>query len=114
MKRVHPRPSRTITLVALAIVTSVIGIRLHGDDDNNDKNAVAANALAKIAMGLQTFRFDTFGDDAFWSGTLKLHQAIKGMSLGGVGLGLSPNSAVNLDSPATTLTLLKDYISGLT
>ena len=85
----------------------------------------------KIAEGRKTFRFDTFGDEAFWGDTLKLHQAIAGSKLGGVGAGVSPKTAlavglkvdaealprtlvqqiqsggVNLDDPATTLALLK-------
>jgi hypothetical protein len=28
-------------------------------------------------LGRQIFRFDTFGDQAFWGYTLKLHQAIE-------------------------------------
>ena len=92
---------------------------------------VAERALDQIQEGQQTFRFDTFGDEAFWGDTLKLHQAIEGAALGGVGSGVSPNQAlavglkvdvdalpgslqsdlrhgrVNLDDPATTLALLK-------
>ena len=89
------------------------------------------NALRMLEEGKQTFRFDTFGDEAFWGDTLKLHQAIAGSKLGGVGDGVSPKTAlavglkvdmdalpkdlvknlkagkVNLDDPATTLALLK-------
>jgi hypothetical protein len=92
---------------------------------------IVANANELIEEGRDTFRFDTLGDEAFWGGTLQLHQAIKGASLGGVGAGLSPRTAlslglkvdvdalpqpliaslqqgkVNLDDPATTVTLLK-------
>ena len=50
----------------------------------------------KFAKGLQIFRFDTFGDEAFWGGTLNLHQAIEGMALGGVGLGVSPKTAFSV------------------
>src|SRR3954471_11616070 len=81
--------------------------------------------------GRQIFRFDTFGDEAFWGGTLRLHQAIAGEKNGGVGPGVSPKTAlavglkvdaealpaalvaqikagkVNLDDPATTVALLK-------
>jgi len=81
--------------------------------------------------GKHTFRFDTFGDEAFWSEALQLHQAIEGERFGGVGPGVSPTTAlavglkvdldalpaslvnqlkkgrVNLDDPATTLALLK-------
>jgi hypothetical protein len=84
-----------------------------------------------IQEGRNTFRFDTFGDEAFWGGQLRLHQAIAGAANGGVGPGLSPEAAlalglkvdvdalppdlvlaikagkVNLKDPATTLALLK-------
>ena len=95
------------------------------------RDAVQRNAIQLIEEGRQTFRFDTFGDEDFWGGTLKLHQAIEGAKLGGVGPGVSPKTAlvvglkvdvdalpanllsalnhgqVNLDDPATTLALLK-------
>jgi hypothetical protein len=85
----------------------------------------------KLAEGRATFRFDTFGDEAYWGDTLKLHQAIEGQANGGVGAGVSPKNAlavglkvdaaalpvdvvagiaggkVSLDDPATTLALLK-------
>lgn len=84
-----------------------------------------------IAQGRQIFRFDTFGDEAFWGDTLKLHQGIEGAANGGVGPGVSPRTAlsvglkvdmdalpasvvnavkagqVNLDDPKTTLALLQ-------
>src|SRR4051794_1230890 len=84
-----------------------------------------------INDGRQIFRYDTFGDEAFWGDTLKLHQAIAGSNHGGVGPGVSPKTAlavglkvdadalppavvagvksgaVNLDDPATTLALLQ-------
>jgi hypothetical protein len=55
-----------------------------------------ANAEKLIQEGRHTFRFDTFGDEAFWGDTLKLHQAVEGASFGGVGLGLSPKNALAL------------------
>jgi hypothetical protein len=88
-------------------------------------------AQLTLADGMRTFRFDTFGDEDFWGGTLKLHRAIKGEQFGGVGQGLSPRAAlevglkvdvdalpdnvvdglkngqVNLDDPAVTLDLLR-------
>src|SRR5215217_667517 len=47
-----------------------------------------------IAEGRQIFRFDTFGDEDFWGGQLRLHQAIEGEQLGGVGPGVSPATAL--------------------
>jgi len=94
-------------------------------------NSVELNALAKVAQGRQIFRYDTFGDESFWGDTLKLHQAIEGANLGGVGPGVSPSTAlavglkvdvdalpeslkkqlaagkVDLNAPATTLALLQ-------
>src|SRR5579864_4795417 len=88
-------------------------------------------AQEMLTQGKQIFRFDTFGDEAFWGDTLHLHQAIAGEKLGGVGPGVSPKTAlsvglkvdadalptslveqikagkVNMDDPATTLALLK-------
>lgn len=89
------------------------------------------NSKQMVQTGRRTFRFDTFGDEAFWGDTLHLHQAIEGARFGGVGPGVSPRTAlavglkvdvdslpstlvtqlkkgqVNLDDPAVTLALLK-------
>ncbi len=56
--------------------------------------AIRRNAERMIEQGRRIFRFDTFGDEAFWGGTLKLHQAIEGARLGGVGPGVSPATAL--------------------
>ena len=99
---------------------------------------IGVNAQQMIDDGRQTFRFDTFGDEAFWGDMLKLHQAIEGAALGGVGPGLTPTAAlglglkvdmdaipkrlekdiekgrVDLNAPATTLALLKlDAVIGV-
>ncbi len=51
------------------------------------------NAERMMKEGQEIFRFDTFGDEVFWCGTLRLHQAIEGAKLGGVGPGVSPATA---------------------
>ena len=92
---------------------------------------ITANANQLLENGRQVFRFNTFGDEKFWGDSLQLHKAISGANLGGVGAGISPNTAlnlglkvdvdalpqqlqqdirrgrVNLDDPATTLALLR-------
>ena len=57
---------------------------------------ILTNANTFLDEGRETFRFDTFGDEAFWGGALQLHQAIKGTNHGGVGPGISPGTALNL------------------
>ncbi len=52
------------------------------------------NAARMMDEGRETFRFDTFGSEAFWGDTLRLHEAILGEELGGVGPGVSPNTAL--------------------
>ena len=39
-------------------------------------DAISHNAQQMLAEGKQTFRFDTFGSEAFWGDTLKLHEAV--------------------------------------
>src|SRR5689334_16995973 len=57
---------------------------------------ITTNAGQFLTTGRETFRFDTFGDEAFWGGSLKLHEAIEGANLGGVGPGISPSTAIGL------------------
>ncbi len=49
-----------------------------------------------LARGRRIFRFDTFGDQAFWGGALQLHRAIAGRKNGGVGRGVSPKTALSV------------------
>ncbi len=57
---------------------------------------IVSNANELLEDGRQVFRFNTFGDEKFWGDTLQLHKAIEGANLGGVGQGISPNTALNL------------------
>lgn len=92
---------------------------------------VTSDAQRAIRQGRQIFRFDTFGDEAFWGDAIHLHQAIQGERFGGVGPGVGPRAALgiglkvdadalpsrladrirrgrlDLDDPANTLALLK-------
>ena len=72
-----------------------------------------AHALQAVAKGRQIFRFDTFGDQAFWGDTLKLHQTIKGSPFGGIGAGLSPKSALSLGLKVDVDALPGNAIAGL-
>jgi hypothetical protein len=133
----------TRLVIALALVALVVGAggtalsqrregqRAGAPQDTSRTAVPERDALQMIQEGRQTFRFDTFGDEAFWGDALQLHKAIAGKKLGGVGPGVSPQTAlavglkvdqdalpadlvqrlkrkqVDLGDPATTLALLK-------
>jgi hypothetical protein len=107
--------------------------RTDGFDSRIDRNA-----QQMLEQGRQIFRYDTFGDEVYWTDTLKLQRALEGEKLGGVGPGVSPKTAlavglkvdmdalpadlvekvkkgeVNLDDPATTVALIKlDAVLGV-
>src|SRR5262249_37227138 len=107
MEHAIRRPARNlsvvIALLATAAVVLVLGNRGQAPAPNNAKEKlrnfdaqIGANANELITEARTAFRFDTFGDEAFWGGALQLHQAIKGASLGGVGPGISPSTALTL------------------
>ena len=126
---------RSFLIVAIAVFLIAVIVAVTRSSpvgaQSTHQNPVIANAAQKLQAGEQTFRFDTFGDEAFWGETLKLHQAIEGAKLGGVGPGVSPATAlavglkvdvdalpsnlvqqiekgkVNLNDPAVTLALLQ-------
>ncbi|HEX5209398.1 MAG TPA: hypothetical protein VFW10_16605 [Steroidobacteraceae bacterium] len=136
------RPRKALTVMAVSTLALAAGwsahLRAQAADDSHDSgiaqtfNArVRNNVMDAFKHGRRTFRFDTFGDEAFWGGKLQLHRAIEGEKFGGVGPGISPATAlrlglkvdvdalpgsvvaglragqVNLNDPATTLLLLK-------
>ena len=70
---------------ALACATVILISSLPGRLSAQAQTGDATDTVALLASGKQTFRFDTFGDEDFWGGVLKLHQVIAGSKLGGVG-----------------------------
>jgi len=89
-----------------------------------------AGQQALAAQGQQVFRFDTFGDEAFWTDKLKMNevisQAVDPVTALSVGLKVDAdalpaavvagiqNGTVDLTSPATTVALLKlDAVVGV-
>jgi mono/diheme cytochrome c family protein len=78
---------------------------------------------ALITQGRTIFRFDTYGDETFWTDTLRMHEVIRtsvspatALAVGlNVDVDALPNAvqdairsgAVDLNDPATTVTLLK-------
>ena len=67
------------------------------DPAQNEAGRRCAMALRPLfEQGKAIFRFDTFGDEDYWGGTLALHKAIEGAALGGVGPGVSPKTALTV------------------
>ena len=98
--------------------------------DFNAFETVGSMSPATIAAGKEIFRFDTFGDETFWTDTLRMHEVIA--------TSVSPNTAlqvglkvdadalpaaikagildgsIKLDLPGTTVALLKlDAVVGV-
>ena len=117
--------SKKLFVIVLMITSIGLGqcTRHIPDDEETDP--------ALISDGRQVFRFDSFGDEEWWSGTLHIDKAIAGKKNGGFGPGVSPKTAlavglkvdaealpadvvagiqsgaISLDDPANTITLLK-------
>ena len=123
-----------VFFASFLFVTLGVGRGRQSSDDS-----VAQNSVRMVDEGRRIFRHDTFGDEAFWGGTLQLHRAIAGERFGGVGPGVSPTTAlsvglkvdaeallpetidaikeghVNLNDPAVTLALLdRNAVVGVT
>jgi hypothetical protein len=101
-----------------------------GATDHPASTSVEAHTLRQLREGRETFRYATFGDEAFWGDTLGLHEAIATVSPAtalAVGLKVDvdalPRSLqraiargkVDLQDPTNTLALLKlDAVVGVT
>jgi hypothetical protein len=135
MRQVVARARRAIGAVAFTAGLLVLGgVIFNGTVSAFTTRAAPPDQRATVSLfeqGKQVFRYDTFGDEAFWGDALQLNRAIAGAKNGGVGPGVSPKTAlsvglkvdasaipapvataikagkVNLDDPKTTLALLK-------
>jgi hypothetical protein len=114
--------------VVLATCVVLAGMAENRDKDSKRDPAFAFlgnaedNSRQLLDQGKHIFRFDTFGDEAFWGDQLQLHQAINGITpRTALSLGLKVDSdalspatveaikhgKVNLDDPAVTRSLIK-------
>ncbi len=117
---------RALTLAAVVLLVHPASVPAERPFDH----VVDANARRMVDEGRRIFRHDTFGDEAFWGGQLRLHEALAGVSPAtalAVGLKVDVDAlptglrrqlrrgAVDLEDPATTLALLKlDAVIGVT
>jgi mono/diheme cytochrome c family protein len=113
---------RTVAVLASAAALAGCVALVSCDDTPTEPEAERLDPIL-VAEGKEIFRFDTFGDEKYWTDTLRMHEVIAG--------GVSPRTAlsvglkvdvdalpqavrdalaagqVNLDDPAVTVTLLK-------
>ncbi|HJR65535.1 MAG TPA: hypothetical protein VJ802_03845 [Gemmatimonadaceae bacterium] len=110
-------PVPLVTGLACAIVLLVSSC------DDDDPTGPEPLDPALVAQGKTVFRFDTFGDETFWTDTLRMHEVIRtGVSPAtalSVGLKVDVDTLpaqvradlqagdIDLDDPATTVALLK-------
>ena len=108
-----------------ALVIALTGTLTVCDDDDDVLGPIRPEPLnpTLVAQGKQIFRFDTYGDEVFWTDTLRMHQVIQsgvspavalqvGLKVDADTLPAAVKAAlqagqINLNSPATTVTLLK-------
>jgi mono/diheme cytochrome c family protein len=113
---------RTVAVLASAAALAGCVALVSCDDTPTEPEPERLDPVL-VAEGKEIFRFDTFGDEKYWTDTLRMHEVIAG--------GVSPRTAlsvglkvdvdalpqavkdalaagqVNLDDPAVTVTLLK-------
>ena len=116
-----PAPGALLAAVFVTFALSACGGSSNSSEDDR---------RAALAQGQQTFRFDTFGDEALWTDTLRMHEVIAGavdpvtaLSVGlKVDLDALPaavrtaigDGSIDLGSPATTVALIKlDAVVGI-
>jgi cytochrome c2 len=104
-------------IVTVWFLSSGCDRKSDGNEDASASNA-AAEAPDVAVSGRDVFRHDTFGDETFWTGTLKLNEVVeKGVDpTTALSVGLKVDSEAlppgtlddaDLKSPATTVALLK-------
>jgi mono/diheme cytochrome c family protein len=103
------------------LCSTAIALAACGDNDEGPTQPPSGNPVD----GKQTFRFDTYGDETFWTDTLRLHEVIQAAvspaTALSVGLKVDADAvppgtleSADLNDPATTVALLKlDAVVGL-
>ncbi len=131
MRKSHQNVRNVSTVIFLLALALVFSIAVKAHDVSGEVNmegpivvfdTIFENAQSMLIEGRRVFRFDTFGDQAFWGDTIKLHLAIAAVSPKtalAVGLKVDVDALpeklveqlkkgkINLDDPATTLALLR-------
>jgi hypothetical protein len=125
MKTKRPRVlflSLTTSLLVFAAIAVLGAKQANKKSPSQFLGSAETNSQQLIDQGRQIFRFDTFGDEAFWGGQLHLQQSVSTLSpSAALQLGLKIDSdalspslveaikhgKVNLNDPGVTLQLIK-------
>src|SRR5512132_2895551 len=100
----------SIVGASLIIAATAVAQTPNPSDSGGD---IARNAQRMLDEGRQIFRYDTFGDEAFWGDALKLQGAIAGAANGGVGSGVSPKTALSVGLKVDAEALPKDLVAAI-
>lgn len=103
-----------MSVYPLAVCTILLALAACGDNDEGPTEP----SPEELAQGKDIFRFDTFGDETFWTDTLRMHEvvetAVSPLTALGVGLKVDADvlppgtlESADLNDPATTVALLK-------
>lgn len=110
------RPTRRSRGMWRIVAIAMVALACSGDP------AATGPAQRALNQGREIFRYDTFGDETFWTDTLRLHEVVQGVPPTvalAVGLKVDADTLpeavlqaiqagqVDLSDPATTVTLLK-------
>jgi len=106
MKLYAPKTTLVISLIVVAITTTqFIQCKTTKTDTRNSpdmsgnpddfNDAIEKNMKELFDKGKAVFRFDTFGDEVFWTDQLQLHKVIADEKHGGTGKGISPKQALD-------------------
>ena len=120
------RPTTLVLALVIALAGCSPGDASQSVAPTPDEEALAAKggqSPAILADGKSIFRFDTYGDETFWTDTLRMHEVIRtGVSPAtalAVGLKVDADAlpeavkagiadgTIDLESPATTVALLE-------
>jgi hypothetical protein len=117
------RPRFTVRRLAALCAAGATAVLFTACGGGSDEPENTAGNEERVAQGKQIFRFDTFGDETFWSDTLRMHEvigtAVDPTTALSVGLKVDAEAlpaavvqsiqdgSVDLKSPDTTIVLLK-------
>jgi len=111
---------KKLAIVIISMIVIVALIQCSKTFENTDSNTgtleekqAAEKNKSLVAQGKEIFRFDDFGDTAFWGGVLHIDKAILGINNGGYGSGVSPRNALAIGLKVNAEALPADVVAGI-